>query len=122
MKNEDKTATLLALANLYESIPKILKEIDADENLQRIRQTQSYVINAYSLAQDMSNPDISININKAMDNYSLVISDIDYTKDKTYKTNKIYVLLNELSNSLDLKDSDVFYIKYKNFMEAVNEL
>ena len=50
------------------------------------------------------------------------MSDLDYTKDKTYKTNKVYVLLNELANSLVEKDSDLFYIKYKNFMEAINEL
>ena len=37
-----------------------------------------------------------------------------------FTLNKIYVLLNELLNSLDEKDSDVFYIKYKVFMEAVN--
>ena len=122
IKNEDKPSSLTALANLYVSLPEFLKEIDAEENLQRIRQTQSYVINAYSLAEDITNPEVSSNIQKAVDIYSGVISDIDYTKDKTYKTNKIYVLLNELANSMQTQDSDIFYVKYKNFMEAINEL
>lgn len=122
MKNEDKAASLTSLANLYRSLPEFLKQIDADENLQKIRQTQSYVINAYSLAEDMQNPEINGEIQKAVDTYSQVISDIDYTKDKTYKTNKVYVLLNELANSLATKESDIFYVKYKNFMEAIYEL
>lgn len=120
IKNEDKAQSLKTLANLYSSIPVFLKEIKDDENTQKIRQTQSYVINAYSLAEDMGNTEIRNNITKAIETYSEIMSDVNYTKDHSYKVNKIYVLLNELLNSLDEKDSDVFYIKYKVFMEAVN--
>lgn len=120
IKNEDKTKSLKALSDLYSMIPIFLKEINADENLQKIRQTQSYVITAYILAEDMENVEINNNIKKAIEIYSEVMSDIDYVKDKTYKINKIYVLLNELANSLPQKDSDVFYVKYKVFMEAIN--
>lgn len=122
IKNEDKTQSLKTLANLYSSIPVFLQEIKDDENTQKIRQTQSYVINAYSLAEDMGNTEIRNNITKAIETYSEVMSDVNYVKDHSYKVNKIYVLLNELSNSLDEKDSDVFYIKYKVFMEAVNTI
>lgn len=120
IKNEDKAQSLKTLANLYSSIPVFLKEIKDDENTQKIRQTQSYVINAYSLVEDMGNTEIRNNITKAIETYSEIMSDVNYTKDHSYKVNKIYVLLNELLNSLDEKDSDVFYIKYKVFMEAVN--
>ena len=71
---------------------------------------------------DIKNPEINNNLQKAMDVYSQVISDTAYTKDKTYKTNKAYVLLNELVNSLNNEDQDIFYVKYKNFMETINEL
>ena len=40
IENEDKQASLYALANLYSILPKFLKEIHAEENLQRIRQTR----------------------------------------------------------------------------------
>ena len=120
IKNEDKAQSLKTLANLYSSIPVFLKEIKDDENTQKIRQTQSYVINAYSLAEDMGNTEIRNNITKAIETYSEIMSDVNYTKDHSYKVNKIYVLLNELLNSLDEKDSAVFYIKDKVFMEAVN--
>ena len=122
IKNEDKKASLTTLADLYESIPNFLNQINAETNLQNIRETQMYVINAYSLANDIKNPEINNNLQKAMDVYSQVISDTAYTKDKTYKTNKAYVLLNELVNSLNNEDQDIFYVKYKNFMETINEL
>ena len=122
IKNEDKKGSLTALANLYTSLPEFLKQINAETNLQKIRQTQSYTINAYALADDMTNPEINSNLQRAVDVYSQIISDIDYTKDKTFKINKAYVLLNELVNSINNVDSDIFYVKYKNFMETINEL
>lgn len=122
IKNEDKQKSLTALADLYSSIPKFLREIDADKNMQKIRQTQSYVIDAYILADDMENTEINKNLTQAITTYSEVMSDIDYTKDKTEKTNKVYVLLNELANSLTKKDTDVFYIKYKNFMKEIEAI
>lgn len=122
IKNEDKQKSLASLADLYSSIPKFLQKINADKNLQRIRQTQSYVINAYILADDIGNAEISNNLTQAIITYSEVMSDIDYTKNKTEKTNKVYVLLNELQNSLSEKDSDIFYIKYKNFMKEIEAI
>lgn len=122
IKNEDKQKSLTALANLYSSIPEFLREVEADKNMQKIRQTQSYVIDAYILADDIGNTEISKNLTQAITTYSEVMSDIDYTKDKTEKTNKVYVLLNELANSLKEKDTDVFYIKYKNFMKEIEAI
>ena len=122
IKEEDKQKSLTTLADLYSSIPQSLEEIDAHKNIQKIKQTQSYVINAYVLADDMNNSEINTNITQALTVYSEVMSDIDYTKDKTQKTNKVYVLLNELANSLAEKDSDVFYIKYKNFMKEIDAI
>ena len=122
IKEEDKQGTLTNLAKLYSSIPQFLDEIDADKNMQKIKQTQSYVINAYVLANDMNNNEINTNITRGLTIYSEVMSDIDYTKNKTEKTNKVYVLLNELANSLTQKNSDVFYIKYKNFMKEIDSI
>lgn len=119
IRDEDKTQSLSTLADLYSSIPEFLEEIDADENIQKIRQTQSYVINAYVLAEDMENTTINEHLANAVTTYSEIMSNIDFIRDKTEKTNKIYVLLNELANSIVEKDADVFYIKYKYFMKEI---
>ena len=122
IKNENKTDSLASLANLYESIPLFYYGVNSDNNLQKIRKTQSYVVNAYILAGDINNPDIANNLQKALKTYEEVITNIDYIEGKTYKTNKAYVLLNELTNSLEIKDQTIFYIKYVDFMETINKL
>ena len=38
------------------------------------------------------------------------------------KEEKVYVLLNEMANSINKKDSEVFYIKYKNFMKEIESI
>lgn len=120
--NEDKEQTLSRLADLYSSIPEFLTAINADPNIQKIRQTQSYVIQAYSLSGDMGNTEINNNVRQAVETYSEIMGNIDFTKDKTEKTNRVYVLLNELSNSLGEKNPDVFFIKYKNFMKEIEKI
>lgn len=122
IKVGNKQKSLEELAKLYSGIPEILKEINADVNKQKIKQTQKYVIDAYVLANDMTNDKINTNITLAINEYSEIMSNIDYTKDKAEKTNKVYVLLNELANSLTEKDPDVFYIKYKNFMKEIETM
>lgn len=122
IKAEDKQKSLETLAKLYSGIPKLLKETNVDVNKQKIRQTQNYVIDAYVLANDMTNKQINTNITQAINEYSEIMSNINYTKDKSEKINKIYVLLNELANSLIEKETDVFYIKYKNFMKEIETL
>lgn len=122
IKAEDKQKCLETLANMYTGIPEILQEIKADINIQKKRQTQKHIIDAYILANDMTNSQINSNITQAINVYSEIMSNIDYTKNKSEKTNKIYVLLNEMFNSVVQKDSDIFYIKYKNFMKEIEEL
>lgn len=61
-------------------------------------------------------------IDKALEAYRLVSSDAKYISEKSYQINKIYVLLNELKNSLEQKDKDIFYIKYRNLMEELTEI
>lgn len=122
IKEEDKQQCLEELAILYSVIPRFLEEINIDINMQKLKQTKNYVINAYILAEDMNDAEINKNITQAINKYSEIMSNIDYIKDKSEKINKIYILLNELLGSVAQKDSDVFYIKYKNFMKEIEKL
>ena len=38
-----------------------------------------------------------------------------------YDTNKKYILLNEIQSAANTKDKDVFFIKYKNFVEETEK-
>lgn len=123
IKKEDKKQTLTNIANLYAVLPEFLDEINSEKNERIKKQTQSYIINAYSLVDtDLKNTEIAINVKKAKEEFEKMINDEEYSKNKAYKINKTYVLLNDLQNSLNSNDIDVFYLKYKSLMESINTL
>ena len=39
-----------------------------------------------------------------------------------YNINKAYIMINELKNSVNLKDNEVFLIKYKNLLEELENV
>ena len=50
------------------------------------------------------------------------MNDIEYLKNKEYKVNKTYILIKELQNSISYKDKKLFYLKYRNLIESLNNL
>lgn len=122
IKDENKADSLKNVANLYSIIPKFEKQISNENSIQNIKQVKSYIINAYSFAEEENWTEIEKNISEAENVFKNLTSDIEYMKNREYKVNKTYVLMKELQNSLQYKDKKVFYIKYQNLLENINTL
>lgn len=122
IKNEDKANSLLAMASLYGYLPKYAETVSDDAQYKNILKTKSFIINSYSLVETGNWDRITGEIDKALEAFKLVTTDANFVTENSHKVNKSYVLLNELRNSLTSKDKDIFYIQYRNLMEAINEL
>ena len=121
VKNEDKEKTLENLSKLYGYLPKYLEKIYENETYTNIVKTKSYVVNAYSIVDTGNWNQISEYVKKAIESYSSVLNNIT-TNSKTYNVNKGYILLNELQNAVNMKDKEIFLIKYKNLLEEFNSI
>lgn len=66
--------------------------------------------------------DIIKQIDSAIASFQAIMTDADYVSKNSNKVNKIYVALNEFKNSCNLKDRDIFLIKYKNSLEELNSI
>lgn len=120
---ENKEETLANLAELYTYIPKYVEVITGKESTKNVKLTQSYIIKAYSLVEKKDWKGVEENIAKAESTFSNVLKDTEFTKNRTYKTNKTYVSINEMKNSIaNDKNEKLFYIKYKNVMENISTL
>ncbi len=122
IKNENKQDTLTNLAKLYSYIPIYEKGISAENNIQNVKQTKAFLINAYSVVGQGNWDEVQTNINECEKTFKNIVNDIEFARKNEYKVNKTYVLIKELQNSLDLQDKEVFYIKYKSLLESVNTL
>lgn len=122
LKKEDKSATLNALSKLYEYLPKFLEYASNQREDVAILTTKQHVLNAYSTVDDGNWDDMTSEINVALDNFTPVITNLEYGKGKEHTINRIYVILNELKNSLSSKDKEIFLINYKNLINEINTL
>lgn len=120
IKEENKTEALSTLAKLYGCIPKYIEGYSEDAKKINIQKTKSSLINAYAVVESDNWGEIDSQIANAELSYLNVLN-ISSTEEN-YDLNKGYILLKELQNSLSEKDKDIFYIKYKNLLEKLNNL
>ncbi len=122
VKNENKEGTVQSYAQLYNLLPVFLDSYSDDRTKLNLQWTKAHIINAYTAVGINNWNIVTSETNQALQNYSAVMSDAKFVNEKAYNTNKTFVSLEELQNSIKTQDSDIFYIKYKNFIQEVNLL
>lgn len=122
IKNEDVLNSINTLAKLYSYLPNYLEHISNNTKEVNIKTTKLHVINALAMVKASDWEAVNSEINNAIDSYTLVLNDLEYTKGKEHITNRIYIILTEMNNSLVNQNSDIFYINYKNVMNELNIL
>lgn len=119
VKNEDKNNTLIKLANLYRYLPAYASSFSNDLNFISLLETKSNVFNTYVFVNIENWEEATNYINKSIESYSRALNNIQ--NNRNFDTNKIYIILNEIQNAVNIKDKDVFFIKYKNFIEETEK-
>lgn len=121
-KNEDKTKTLQILSDLYSYIPKYTKQYSNDTTKINIQYIKYFILDAYTLVEEDKWDEVKIQVDNAKNYLSNIINIVNQEQNNQNKINKIYVLLNELDNSINYKDKELFYIKYKALMQNIENL
>ena len=123
IKNKDKANSAICLANLYSLIPKYMDETLEDETKFEIANIKSNVVSAYSLVEIEKWDDI-INLlgNAEKDLTTFINSSNNLSTTKRAKANKAYVLLKELIKSSNDKNKDIFYFKYINLIQELENI
>lgn len=119
VKQEDKISTLNNLASLYAFLPNYRSQISDDNKMINIDYTKACVLNSYALVEQDKWEEMKAQISNAINYFSNIMNSIEGNGQSQSRISKIYVLLNELSSSVDLKDKDLYYIKYRNVMEEL---
>ena len=120
IREENKQDSLAALSDLYSYIPVYLQSYSTNDKEINIQRTKANVMKAYSVVDSENWNEVTVQITNAETSYLNVLN--GNTKEDDYDINKGYILLKELQNSVNEKDNDIFYIKYKNLIEKLNNL
>ena len=62
---------------------------------------------------------MKLQVTNGINYFTNILNSVNDEKQNQNKLSKTYVLLNELNNSIDLKDKDLYMIKYRNVMEEL---
>ena len=122
IKNENIMESLNFLTQLYSYLPHYLEYGASDGEDVNIKSVKMHILNAYNAVEKNDWDAIQVEVESAIDSFSPVLNNYEYIKGKEHSINRIYIILNELKNSLNKQDKDIFYINYKNVINELNIL
>ena len=122
VKEENKENTLQELSNIYNYIPTFVENISDSDVYKVVINTKNNLFKAYSKLDSGNWEEISNDVKTTIDTYAGLVTNTNIEKEKQQSVNKIYIMLNELQNAVNVQDTSVFLIKYKNVLEEMNNL
>lgn len=122
VKEEKKEETLTELSKLYDYIPKFMQNSTDDQLQKTVTETKASILKAYSKLDSKNWEEISNDIKQAIEIYSKLLTDTNIDQSKQYAISKVYIMINELQNAVQIQDESIFLIKYKNIIEEMNSL
>lgn len=120
VKEENKEETLKELSILYDYFPKFVENCAEDDKEKILIKTKDSIFKAYSLLDNGEWETIMENVNVASQEYTKLIT--NKNNKNQYNVNKAYIMVNELQNAVNLKDKEIFLIKYKNLLEELKKI
>ncbi len=121
-KDENEEEVLSKICDMYLCITKFAENIYEDDVYKTTIKTKEEVLKAYSKVNLEKWDEIVKDIQSGIDNFSILLTNTNIEYGKQVNINRIYVILNELKNAANKKDSNVFFIKYKNLLEEMSGL
>ncbi len=121
INDENKKDTLKELSSLYGYLPKFVEECTDDEKEKVVIKTKNDIFMAYSILDEEDWENISDYANDALQEFSKLAESSEIQKNK-YNINKAYIMLKELQGAIELKEKDIFLIKYKNLLEELENM
>lgn len=122
IKQENKEQTLVSLVQLYAYLPKYIEQYSKDSDKTNLAYTKYYILGSYALVEQDRWEDMKTAIGQAQTYYSNLMNKVNENRQNQTQYSKIYVLLNEMNGAINLKDKDVYYIKYKCLMENISHI
>ena len=122
IKNENKIASIQSLAKLYSYISKYANLISKDGKMNAKYSTKSSILNAYSAIEQDNYNLVRAELANAEQSFMTIINNINSNTNNQSSINKSYILIKELQNVNQNMDKDIFYIKYKNLMQELNNI
>lgn len=119
ISNKDIDATLEEYRLLYLLLPIYAEKIYSNKNELEILRLKSLAVSSYVLANRSEWDEAKKTILETENKYKKMMDNVDYIKEYSYNLNKVFVLIGELRNAIELEELELTNIKYVNFIEKI---
>ena len=121
IKNEDETETINNIINLYRDLPQFVRTYQNEKD-GRILELKYKLLLCYKY----SSVDDWEEYNKAVSDLKMSFSNLlnqqsDYTG-KSRNIENAFSIINSISNEDEMREKEIFFIKYRNLMQELNEI
>lgn len=116
-KNEPEL--LPRLQNVYSLVPKYLNQFSDNKSDIKDKELKSIVLSSYAFANNDDWEQAKSTIQTGIDKYNEMMNDVSYVQEKSYSLNRVYVLLGEVKNAIDVENLELLKLKYVNFIEKL---
>lgn len=120
IKYENKEETINSVIDLYAFLPAFI-EVYSGKSKENVVLDAKYKLLICYKYTDLENWDeLSKSVDDLKMSYSNVINMKESFSGREVNIRSGEVILREIENSVDVKDRDIFFIKYKNFIQELN--
>lgn len=119
--SKDKYTFMQKLSYLYSLLPNYLEKYSGDKNKINIMKLKSLVLSGMVYSNSLEWDQAKTTMGLAETKYKEMMDDVDYMKEYSYNLNKIYILLEEFKNSVDIEELELVRQKYINFIEKISD-
>ena len=121
-KEKNKQQSFNYLVQLYEKLTIYAQNIEYDVNYTQVVQAKYHLLVACSIAEKGNWTLIYESILKSDEALLKIVNSFDNKDLNEYNVNQAFVAVKELENIINVKDLDVFYLKYKIAMQKLENI
>ena len=119
IKSNDKDNTLNNLIELFNKLIIYSEALNYNNNYNKILITKYNLLCSYSVAEKENWTLTHEYILKASENFLDVVNSMENNEYNQYNINQAYISIKEIENIINIKNLDIFYLKYN---IAINKL
>lgn len=119
VSSKDEYQFMQRCSYLYSLLPTYLEKYSEDKNKINIMKLKSLMVSSFVQSNFFDWENAKATIVLAENKYKEMMDDVDYMEEYSYNLNKVYVLLQEMKNAINLEEADLSRIKYINFISKI---
>ena len=121
-QKEDKQKSMEQVNNLYQLLPQYTRSYLPNDQKTQLLEMQAKVVSSYVNVTNENWDEAGNLLTQAEQQFSNLINTIMKEQNNQSTMNQAYILVNELRRAVNIKDKDIFFIQYQNFIEKMEML